>query len=111
RFSILYTRAEPTTGYVTNYLSQRVDGIMHYRASNRLSFDLGAGYQAEQSDPDEVSGTYISGESDYLIGRTWGFFGTYAYKIQHSNNIQLFQGSREFASFGLRWYPNAIGGR
>src|SRR5262249_42716516 len=36
RFSILYTRAEPTTGYVTNYLSQRVDGIMHYRASNRL---------------------------------------------------------------------------
>lgn len=110
RFSILYTRGQPTTGYVTNYLSQRVDAIAHYRATNRLSFDVGTGYQAEQSDPDQVSGTYVSGESDYMLGRTWAVFGTFAYKVQDSNNVQLFQGTREFGSFGLRWYPNAVGG-
>jgi hypothetical protein len=111
RYSILYTRGQPTTGYVTNYLSQRVDAIAHYRLSQRLSADAGVGYQAEQSSPDHVSGTYVSGEMDYMLGRTWSVFGTYAYKVQDSNNVQLYQGTRTFASLGFRWYPNAPGGR
>ena len=111
RFSILYTRGQPTSGYVTNYLSQRVDGIVHFRTTARLSFDAGVGYQAEQASPNQVSGTYVTGEVDYLLGRTWSVFSTYAYKVQDSNNVQLYQGSRDFASIGLRWYPNAAGGR
>jgi hypothetical protein len=111
RFSVLYTRGQPTSGYVTNFLSQRVDGIAHFRTTSRLSFDAGVGYQAEQSSPDQVSGTYVTGEADYMLGRTWSVFSTYVYKVQDSNNVQLFQGTRDFGSIGLRWNPNASGAR
>lgn len=107
RLSILYTRGQPAAGYVTNYLSQRVDGILHVLVSPRMSFDAGVGYEGELSAQDKVSGTYVTGGAEYLLGPTWSVFSSFAYKYQVSNNIQLFAGTREFASLGLRWYPNA----
>jgi hypothetical protein len=109
RISAVYTRGLPASGYVSNNLTQRVDAIAHYTFSPRLFVDTGFGYEAQDSGPDIVSGKYATGEMDYVLAPQWTVFGTYAYKIQNSNDIQVFSGTTNFASFGLRWTPNSSG--
>jgi hypothetical protein len=107
RVSVIYTRGLPASGYVTNYLAQRVDVIGYYMLSRRLTLNAGFGYEGQESNPQVVSGKYVSGELDYILGPTWSVFGTYAYKLQDSNDPQVFAGSRNFGSAGLRWTPNS----
>jgi len=109
RIAAVYTRGLPASGYVSNNLTQRVDVIAHYLFSPRLMLDAGFGYEAQDSGPDIVSGKYATGELDYVLAPRWTVFGTYAYKIQDSNDIQVFAGTTNFASFGLRWTPNSGG--
>jgi hypothetical protein len=107
RVSVVYSRGLPGTGYVTNYLNQRVDVIGYYQFSRRLTGNAGVGYEAQESNPEVVSGKYATGEVDYVLSPNWGVFTSYAYKIQYSNNPQVFGGIRNFASIGIRWNPNA----
>ena len=107
RISGVYTRGLPASGYVSNNLTQRVDVIAHYMFSPRLSMDAGFGYEAQDSGPEIVSGKYVTSEMDYALSPQWSVFGTYAYKIQNSTDIQVFAGTTNFASFGLRWNPNS----
>jgi hypothetical protein len=109
RISAVYSRGLPASGYVSNNLTQRVDVIAHYMLTQRLLFDAGFGYEAQDSGPDIVSGKYATSELDYVLARQWTVFGTYAYKIQNSNDVQVFAGTTNFASFGLRWTPNSNG--
>jgi hypothetical protein len=109
RIAAVYTRGLPASGYVSNNLTQRADVIAHYMFSPRMMVDLGFGYEAQDSGPETVSGKYATGELDYVLAPRWTVFGTYAYKIQDSNNIQIFAGTTNFASFGLRWTPNSGG--
>lgn len=109
RISAVYTRGLPASGYVSNNLTQRVDVIAHYMFTQRLMLDAGFGYEAQDSGPDIVSGKYATSELDYVVARQWTVFGTYAYKIQNSNDVQVFAGTTNFASFGLRWTPNSNG--
>jgi hypothetical protein len=107
RLSVVYGRGLPGSGYVTNYLSQRVDVIGYYILSRRLTANLGLGYEAQESSTELVSGKYATGEIDYILGPHWSTFVSYAYKIQYSNNAQVFAGIRNFGSIGLRWTPNS----
>ncbi len=107
RIAAVYTRGLPASGYVSNNLTQRADVIAHYMFSSRLMLDVGFGYEAQDSGPEIVSGKYATGELDFVVAPRWTVFGTYAYKIQDSNNIQIFAGTTNFASFGLRWNPNS----
>ena len=107
RISAVYTRGLPSGGYVSNNLTQRVDVIGHYLISPRLIVDGGFGYESQDSGPQIVSGKYATAEMDYVLGPMWTAFGTYAYKFQDSNDIQVFAGTTSFASFGLRWTPNS----
>ncbi len=107
RVSVIYTRGLPASGYVSNYLTQRVDVIGYYMLSRRLTFNAGFGYEAQESSPQVASGKYVTSELDYVLRPTWSVFGTYAYKIQDSNDPQVFAGTRNFGSFGLRWNPNS----
>ena len=109
RISAVYTRGLPASGYVSNNLTQRVDVIAHYMFTQRLMLDAGFGYEAQDSGPDIASGKYATSELDYVLARQWTVFGTYAYKIQNSNDVQVFAGTTNFASFGLRWTPNSNG--
>jgi len=106
RVSVVYGRGLPGSGYVTNYLSQRVDVIGYYMLSRRLAGNIGFGYEAQESNPQVVSGKYATGEISYMLSPTWSTVVSYAYKIQYSNNAQVFSGIRNFASIGLRWNPN-----
>jgi hypothetical protein len=107
RVSAVYTRGLPSSGYVSNNLTQRVDVIAHYMFSPRLVMDAGFGYESQESGPDIVSGKYVTAEMDYVMAPRWTVFGTYAYKFQISNDLQVFAGTTSFASFGLRWTPNS----
>jgi hypothetical protein len=107
RIAAVYTRGLPASGYVSNNLTQRADVIAHYMFSPRVLVDAGFGYEAQDSGPEIVSGKYATGELDFVLAPRWTVFGTYAYKIQDSNNIQIFAGTTNFASFGLRWNPNS----
>jgi hypothetical protein len=109
RIAAVYTRGLPASGYVSNNLTQRADVIAHYMFSPRLMLDAGFGYEAQDSGPEIVSGKYATGELDFVLAPRWTVFGTYAYKIQDSNDIQVFAGTTNFASFGLRWTPNGGG--
>jgi hypothetical protein len=106
RLSVVYGRGLPGSGYVTNYLSQRVDVIGYYMLTRRLAGNIGLGYESQESNPQVVSGKYATGEIDYVLSPTWSAFASYAYKIQYSNNPQVFSGIRNFGSIGLRWNPN-----
>ena len=107
--SAVYSRGQYLGGYVTNHIGDRADVLYRQRLSMRLGFTGSIGYQRELSGSTGAYGKYGEGEVNYELTPSTGLFADYVYKIQTGDTVQLFNGSRDFISAGIRWSPGVTG--
>ena len=103
--SAVYSRGQYLGGYVTNHVGDRADVLYRQRLTMRLGFTGSLGYQRELQASTGAYGKYGEGELNYDLTPSTGVFGDYVYKIQTGDSVQLFNGTRNFISFGIRWAP------
>ena len=112
--SLGYYRGHALSGYINNAETQRADVTYGVSVTRRMSSQVGGGYEYTPSrlllaglPHAKVSGAYASANVSYQLTRTLSWFASYVRRNQASYDLQVFQGSRNFASTGIYWSPRA----
>lgn len=102
--AFMYSRSQGFPGYLTDSYNDRVDVTYRFALGRRLEAGIGGGYLRDAGST-RVAGKYVSSEVSYLLHRQIYLFASYAHKAQGGDSAQIFTGTRDLVSFGLRWEP------
>jgi hypothetical protein len=105
-----YTRGDTlANGLISDQYADRVDITYLNQIGKRLYWSVGGGY-LRQIQSGGFSGWYATSDAQFLLAPRAGLFATFDYyrKNQSTNTNNLFSGTRNIYSFGVRWLPGRL---
>jgi hypothetical protein len=105
RAALAYYRGHTFSGYITQNLSDRIDGSYQQYIGRRWTLGGGGGYFRNVATTNGIWAKYVEGNTSFGLTSTLSVFGTYVRKWQHGDNIAVFSGDTDYLRFGIQWTP------
>jgi len=102
--ALAYTRGLSLNQYASRNYTDRVDLTFGSQLTQRLSAQLGFGYQRVNGPP-LLSGKYVNPQLGFQLLPSLKFLATYIYRDQVGDTTQVFSETRQTAYLTLSWDP------
>jgi hypothetical protein len=105
-FAAWYNRGHQFNGFITNEVSDRVDGTAKIYLTRRLATATsGAYFRTAAGSPLSQSGLYATQQLSYQLTRHLSVFGSASHIKQIGNGVFVLSANRNYFTTGILWEP------
>jgi hypothetical protein len=101
--AMTYYRGHTFSGYISQQFSDRIDASYQQDIGRHWTLGGGVGYLRDVVTANGIWAKYGEGHVSFGLTRTVSLFGSYVYKWQHGDNIEVFSGNNNYLRCGIQW--------
>jgi hypothetical protein len=103
RATLAYYRGHTFSGYISRQFSDRADASYQLYLGRRWTMGGGVGYLRDVVTANGIWAKYGEANLSFGLTSTVSVFGTYVYKWQRGDNVEVFSGNTSYVRFGVQW--------
>lgn len=103
RAALAYYRGHTLSGYISRQFSDRADASYQLYLGRRWTMGGGVGYLRDLFTGNGIWGKYGEANLSFGLASTVSLFGTYVYKWQRGDNVEVFSGNTSYVGLGIQW--------